>query len=127
MHLGIPAFHAFVPIKLTKDRFLRVDRLLNGEERMPVRSSRLLPWLMKYSVIGRAMTRKRLSDLLREEVQNPSQKLNSETNGDQLLEEVSSTAKKSTAEVQRRLKMLKQQRNPNKSSCHLVPDAQQKL
>jgi len=24
----------FVPIKLTKDRFLRVDRLLNGEERM---------------------------------------------------------------------------------------------
>jgi len=44
--------------------------------------------------------------------------LNQETNGDQLLEEVSSTAKK-TAEVQRRLKMLKQQRNPHKSSCQI--------
>jgi len=36
MHLGIPAFHACSLYKLTKDRFLRVDRLLNGEERMPV-------------------------------------------------------------------------------------------
>jgi len=55
MHLGIPAFHAFVPIKLTKDRFLRVDRLLNGEERMPVRLKQIITvWLMKYSVIGRA-------------------------------------------------------------------------
>jgi len=32
----------FVPIKLTKDRFLRVDRLLNGEERMPVRLKQII-------------------------------------------------------------------------------------
>jgi predicted RNase H-like nuclease (RuvC/YqgF family) len=49
------------------------------------------------------MTRKRLSDLLREEVQKspePEVELQ-ETNGDQLLEEVSSTAEKSTVEVQK--------------------------
>jgi len=36
-------------------------------------------WLMKYSVIGRAMTRKRLSDLLRRSTKSPEPEVELQT------------------------------------------------